>query len=95
MSENTQNHKNPLYNVEETFCEKREKPQNFRIRLTLPQSLSRVFFRFWDPQKSKTKYVLDICNEKWRYRCLYPWAVRAELSYSQTDLTRLKPSHAE
>ena len=44
MSENTQNHKNRLLDLEGTFCEKHEKSQNCRIRLTLPGTDKSTFF---------------------------------------------------
>ena len=44
MSENTQNDKNRLLDLEGTFCEKHEKSQKVRIRLTLPGTDKSTFF---------------------------------------------------
>ena len=59
MPENTQNHKNRLQYIAETFCEKHEKIENCWIRLTLPGTV-----------KSKTSCNFGIPKNPTRNMCL-------------------------
>ena len=86
MSENTQNHKKHLLDLEGTFCEKHEKSQKVRIRLTLPGTDKSTFCCDFGIPKNPTR---DMClpadAQKWCARCLYPWAVRAECVDTHTN----------
>ena len=71
MSENTQNHKNRLLDLEGTFCEKHEKSQKVRIRLTLPGTDKSTFCcDFGIPKNPTRDKCLPAGTQKWRYRCL-------------------------
>ena len=75
-----------VQDLEETFCEKREIPQICRIRLILPGTdKSKSFDDFGIPKNPTRDKCLPAGTQKSRYRCLYPWVVRAEFVDTQTN----------
>ena len=94
MSENTQNHKNRLLDLEGTFYEKHEKSQKVRIRLTLPGTDKSTFCcDFGIPKNPTRDKCLPAGTQKW---CVYTVLVgmggsRGIVAQTDTHTNRLNP----